>query len=188
MLEIGAVFEITPSSSGWTRRSRRASNIVMANDGSRRWDVARLSGPPAVRARPTRWRSRDLKGPLPRATVRALEAAIRSLPTPAPWPDVDEEGWWREVLADRRLRRSTAKSLSEKEEDAGQRLDHLPVKSQTFSCEWCGHHRVSARSGDVTPSCGEARPVWGHQRRVDDVRAMSARPPTPAELTRRVEG
>ena len=44
----------------------------------------------------------------------------------------------REVLADRRLRRSAAKSLSEKDEDAGQQLDHLPVKSLTFSCEWCG--------------------------------------------------
>jgi hypothetical protein len=56
-----------------------------------------------------------------------------------PWPEVDEE-WWKDVLADRRLRRSTAKSLSEKDEDAGQRLDRLPVKSLTFSCEWCGQH------------------------------------------------
>jgi hypothetical protein len=81
----------------------------MANDGSRRWDVARLSGPPAARTRPVRWRSRDLKGPLPLSTVRALEIAIRSLPTRAPWPEVDEDGWWREVLRDRRLRRSAAK-------------------------------------------------------------------------------
>jgi hypothetical protein len=44
--------------------------------------------------------------------VRALEIAIRSLPTRAPWPEVDEEGWWREVLVDRRLRRPAAKSLS----------------------------------------------------------------------------
>jgi hypothetical protein len=100
----------------------------MANDGSRRWDVARLSGPPTARP-PTRWRSHDLKGPLPRSTVRALEIAIRSLATRAPWPEVDEEGWWREVLADRRLRRSAAKSLPERDEDAGQRLDRLPVKS-----------------------------------------------------------
>jgi hypothetical protein len=55
-----------------------------------------------------------------------------------PWPEVDEEGWWREVLADRRLRRSASKSQPEKDEDAGQRLDRLPVKSLTFSCEWCG--------------------------------------------------
>ena len=46
--------------------------------------------------------------------MRALEIAIRSLPTRAPWPEVDEEGWWREVLADRPLRRSAAKSLSDK--------------------------------------------------------------------------
>jgi hypothetical protein len=87
----------------------------MANDGSRRWDVARHSAPPAARPRPTRWRSHDLKGPLPRSTVRALEVAIRSLPTRAPWPEVDEEGWWREVLADRRLRRPTANLLSDKD-------------------------------------------------------------------------
>ena len=110
----------------------------MAKDRGTRWDLARLSPAPAVQARPTRWSSRDLKGPLPRATVRALEVAIRSLPTRAPWPEVDEDGWWREVLADRRLRRSAAKRLPEKDEDAGQRLDHLPVNSLTFSCEWCG--------------------------------------------------
>ena len=132
------IFRVTTIPSGWTWRARWASNIAMANGGSRRWEVARLSGPPVARVRTTPWRSRDLKRPLPRATVRALEIAIQSLPKHAPWPEVDEEGWWREMLADRRLRRSASKSLSEKDEDAGQRLDHLSVKSLTFSCEWCG--------------------------------------------------
>src|ERR1700722_4964444 len=100
----------------------------MAKDRSTRWDLARLNSAAAARARLPRCRSRDLKGPLPRSTVRALEIAIRSLPTCGPWPEVDEEGWWRQVLAERRLRRSRAKSLSEKDEDARQRLDHLPVQ------------------------------------------------------------
>ena len=103
-----------------------------------RWEVSHQSASPAVLPRPMRWRSYDLKGPLPRSTTRALEVAIYSLPAHTPWPALDEEGWWRDVLADRRLRRSSAKALSEKDEDAGQRLDRLPVKSLTFSCAWCG--------------------------------------------------
>jgi hypothetical protein len=137
----------------------------MANDGSRRWDVARLSGPPAARTRPVRWRSRDLKGPLPLSTVRALEIAIRSLPTRAPWPEVDEDGWWREVLRDRRLKRSAAKSLSDKDEDAGQRLDQLPVKSLTFSCEWCGQ-RATLKVGELIAMFGRDRNVRSIGRHV----------------------
>jgi hypothetical protein len=152
----------TTGPSGWTRRSPHASNIAMANDGSRRWDVARRSGPPAVRSRPTRWRTRDLQGPLPRATVRV---AIRSLPTRAPWPEVDEDGWWREVLADRRLRRSAAKPLSDKDEDAGQRLDRLPVKSLTFSCEWCGQ-RARLKIAELIAMFGRERNVRSIGRQV----------------------
>jgi hypothetical protein len=92
--------------------------------------------------------------------VRALEIAIRSLPTRA-WTEVDEEGWWREVLADRRLRRSAAKSLSEKDEDAGQRLDHLPVKSLTFSCKWCGQC--------ATLKVGELIAMFGRERNVRSI-------------------
>ena len=130
----------------------------MAKDRSTRWDLARLSAPPAARVRPTRWRSYDLKGPLPRATVRALEVVIRSLPTRTPWPEVDEEGWWREVLADRRLRRSATKSLSKKGEDAGLRLGHLPVKSLTFSCEWCGQ-RATLKVAELIAMFGRERNV-----------------------------
>jgi len=83
-----------------------------------------------------------LKGPLPRSTTRALEVAIYSLPVRTPWPAIDEEAWWCDVLADRRLRRSSAKALSEKDQNAGQRLDRLPVKSLTFSCAWCGQRTV----------------------------------------------
>ena len=103
-------------------------------------DVAGPGKPPAAPARPTRWCSHDLKGPLLRSTTQALVVAIRSLPAHWPWPEVDDEAWWQHVLADRRLRRSTAKTLSDEDDAPGQRLDHLPVKSLTFSCAWCGQH------------------------------------------------
>jgi hypothetical protein len=37
-----------------------------------------------------RWRSYDLKGPLPRSTTRALEVAIYGLPAHTPWPALDD--------------------------------------------------------------------------------------------------
>ena len=130
-----------------------------------RWDVARLGVTPAQPPRRTCWRSYDLKGPLPISTVRALEIAIRSLPTHAPWPEVDEEGWWQEVLADRRLRRSTAKTLSEKHEEADQRLDRLPVKSLTFSCYWCGQ-RTTLKVAELIQMFGRDRNVRSIGRHV----------------------
>jgi hypothetical protein len=120
---------------------------------STRYDVSGLSP-----ARPTRWRSHDLKGPLPRATARALEIAIRSLPVRAPWPEIGDDGWWKAVLADRRLRQPTAKSLAEKAEYAGQRLDRLPVKALTFSCEWCGQ-RAKLKVDDLILMFGRDRNV-----------------------------
>jgi len=77
-----------------------------------RWDIQAPS-PRVDRAprRVTRWRSHDLRGPLPIKTTRALEIAIQSLPGNTPWPDIDEESWWRDVLADRRLRPAKDKRL-----------------------------------------------------------------------------
>jgi hypothetical protein len=115
---------------------------AMKGRKSTRCEVSQQSAPPAVRPRPTRWRGYDLKGPLPRSTTRALEVAIYSLPGRTPWPAIDEKAWWCDVLADRRLRRSSARTLAEKDENAGQRLDRLPVKSLTFSCAWCGQRTV----------------------------------------------
>lgn len=85
----------------------------------------------------TRWRSCDLKGPLPARVVSSLLVAIRSLPTHGPWPEIDEEAWWKDVLTDRRLRPSSEKKINEKSEDAKFRLDRLPCKSLTFSCKYC---------------------------------------------------
>jgi hypothetical protein len=82
------------------------------------------------------------------STTRALEVAIYSL----------QEAWWRDVLADRRLRRSSAKTLAEKDENAGQRLDRLPVKSLTFSCAWCGQRTV-IKVGELIRMFGRDRNV-----------------------------
>jgi hypothetical protein len=102
-----------------------------------RWDVARLGITPAPRPRRARWRSRDLKGPLPVRVVRALELAIKSLPSRGPWPEIDEEAWWADVLADWRARPPAPKTLSEKHAQAALRLDRLPTKSLTFACARC---------------------------------------------------
>jgi hypothetical protein len=72
----------------------------------------------------TRWRSTNLR----------LVMAVQSLPAaPGPWPEVDEEAWWSDILNDRRLRPSLRKRLSERD-DARLRLDRLPCKSLTFAC------------------------------------------------------
>jgi hypothetical protein len=67
----------------------------------RRWEIQAL-GLRDDRSEPksTRWRSFDLRGPLPLKTTRALETAIQSLPDNVPWPEIDEEAWWRDVLSD----------------------------------------------------------------------------------------
>lgn len=86
---------------------------------------------------PTRWRSRDLKGPVPGRVVRGLVAAIQSLPQRGSWPEIDEEAWWGDVLSDRRLRPSSDMRLSSKSEDARLRLDCMPCKALTFACKHC---------------------------------------------------
>jgi hypothetical protein len=110
----------------------------MAPMANSRWHVSQLGVYRAVRPRSVHWRSHDLREPLPTRVVRALETAIKSLPARGPWPEIDEEAWWADVLADRRLRRSAAKMLPEEGAAANQRLDRLPTKSLTFSCRWCG--------------------------------------------------
>jgi hypothetical protein len=70
------------------------------------------------RAARTRRRSHDLKGPLPTRVVHSLVAAIHSLPTNGPWPEIDEEAWWSDVLTDRRLRPTSEKTLYEKVESS----------------------------------------------------------------------
>ncbi len=123
-----------------------------------RWDVARLGITPAPRPHRARWRSRDLKGPLPVRVVRALELAIKSLPSQGPWPDIDEEAWWADVLADRRARPPTAKTLADKHEHAALRLDRLPTKSLTFSCARCGR-QVTMNVADLCATFGGDRNV-----------------------------
>lgn len=129
------------------RRGRRNS----------RWNFG--VSPPAVPRAPTRWRSRDLRGPLPRRTVRALVEAIHILPTRRPWPDADDmETWWSDVLADRRLWPSSAKTLNAGGDDARLRLDGCPTKSLTFICEHCGE-RATHSVADLMRAFGQDRNV-----------------------------
>jgi hypothetical protein len=98
----------------------------------RRYWTQQLGLPRQVKPPARIWRSIDLKGPLPRETVRALVEAIRSLPQQSPWPEVDD-GWWQSVLNDRWLKRDAV---------GDQRLDQLPVKSLTFHCKRCGQRAI----------------------------------------------
>jgi hypothetical protein len=126
-----------------------------------RWEVGRLGVTAAPRPRPARWCSYDLKGPLAGRVVRALEIAIRSLPSRAPWTEIDEEAWWADVLADRRARAPAAKTLAEKPEHAELRLDRLPTRSLTFSCARCGRQ--------VTVAVEDLRATFGGDRHVKTI-------------------
>jgi hypothetical protein len=86
--------------------------------------------------RRNRWCSTDLSGPLSASVVRGLVDVIESLPRRWPWPEIDEEAWWRDVLADTRLRLPTVKKLADKTADL--RLDRQAAETLTFSCESCG--------------------------------------------------
>jgi hypothetical protein len=106
----------------------------------------------------TRWRSHDLKGPLPTRIVHSLVAAVQSLPARGPWPEVDEEAWWKDVLTDRRLRPSSEKKLYEKSEDAKLRLDRLPCRSLTFSCKYC-RQEIKLTIAELIKTLGSDRNV-----------------------------
>jgi hypothetical protein len=78
------------------------------------------------------------------------------------------------VLTDRRLRRSTAKTLSEKDDDARQRLDRLPTRSLTFSCKRCGE-RATFTIGELIQTFGADRNVRTVGRHLLRCRAKGAR-------------
>jgi hypothetical protein len=82
----------------------------MAKERNTRWEVQALGQRDQKLSRSTHWRSFGLRGPLPLKTVRALEIAIESLPGNVPWPEVDEEAWWQEVLSDPRVRFADGKA------------------------------------------------------------------------------
>jgi hypothetical protein len=95
---------------------------------------------------------------LPVRVVRALETAIKSLPSRGPWLEIDEEAWWADVLADRRARPTATKTLSEKHAQAALRLDRLPTKSLTFACARCGR-QVTVTVADLCTRFGTDRNV-----------------------------
>jgi hypothetical protein len=93
--------------------------------------------------RPKRWTSNDLKGPLPAETVRKLEIALKSLPKRTPWPEIDEEAWWADVMNDPRARRRKSPDRPQPDgRDAHLRLDRFPAPFVTFSCDRCKRSRT----------------------------------------------
>ena len=130
----------------------------MAKGRSTRWEVQAL-GLRQDRSRPrkpTRWRSFDLRGPLPLKTTHALEIAIQSLPGNVPWPDVDEDAWWRDVLSDARVRSPTMKRLPNEGWRSKFRLDRLQCLSTTFTCSQCKQQRTVSVA-DLIKDLGASR-------------------------------
>jgi hypothetical protein len=105
-----------------------------------------------------RWRSYDLRGPSPTKTIRALKIAIESLPGNVPWPDVDEESWWREVLSDPRVRSPTAKHLPLDGWRSKFRLDRQQSLAMTFTCSVC-RQQCTVSIADLIKSLGKDRNV-----------------------------
>ncbi len=129
------------SRSGWNPLDGAASNAPMKDGGkTTRWDAGRLGVMLSPQLRPAHWRSRDLKGPPPFHVVRAMETVVKSLPSRGPWSEIDEEAWWKDVLADQRARPPAAKAFSERHAHAALRLDRLPTRSLIFACACCGRH------------------------------------------------
>jgi hypothetical protein len=126
-----------------------------------RWDVAKLGWLPKAQAKPTRWRSRDLKGPLPAHIVRSLEAVISSLPLPGSWAEIDEESWWADVLTDARARTPSEKNIQLESRCANLRLDRSPAQSLTFTCHRCG--------ANVTLKLDELNRAFGRDRNVHTI-------------------
>ena len=114
--------------------------------------------------RRTRWRSSDLRGALPLNVARALETAIASLPGSVPWPELDEEAWWRDVLSDPRVRPPAAKHLPLDGWRARFRLDRQQCASFTFSCSQCRQQRTVSVA-DLIKELGSGRNVCtiGHE-------------------------
>jgi hypothetical protein len=88
--------------------------------------------------------------------VRSLVDVIKSLPARGPWPEVDEEAWWSEVLTDSRLRLPSAKRLENK--TASFRLDQQTAEALTFSCERC-HEQATVTVAELIRAFGRDRNV-----------------------------
>ena len=108
-----------------------------------RWDNQALGRRDRERPRQrTSWRSDNLRGALPLKVTRALAIAVESLPGNAPWPDVDEESWWRDVLTDARVRTPTMKNLPLDGWRSKFRMDRQQCSAMTFTCGACKQQRT----------------------------------------------
>ncbi len=107
-----------------------------------RWEIQALGLRNDGPRKRTRWRSDDLSGALPLKVARALEIAIESLPGNVPWPDIDEERWWREVMHDPRVRAPSQKHLPLDGWRSKYRLDRQQCSQMTFTCAQCQQRRT----------------------------------------------
>ena len=97
----------------------------------------------------------NVRGPLPvevtAVLLRAMHALERARP---PWPVLDEEGWWRDVLHDPRARRPSEKRLDANGRWAYLRLDRFRRPRMTLACARCGL-REEFDTDDVRRSFGD---------------------------------
>jgi hypothetical protein len=89
-------------------------------------------------------RSDNIKRVLSRGPVAAFLTAFQGLRAKnAPWVELDAddaEAWWRDVLHDRRARRTRADYIPANDVDAGLRLDRWPGSFVTLRCATCDAH------------------------------------------------
>lgn len=132
----------------------------MANGPKGRWEIQAVGPCPAKprRGTPARWRSYDLRGPLSLKTTLALAIAIHSLPSNLPWPEIDEEAWWRDVLSDARVRTPTMKHLPLDGWRSKFRLDRHQCLSITFTCNQC-RQQTTVSVADLIKEFGSGRNV-----------------------------
>jgi hypothetical protein len=118
------------------------------------------------------WRSDNLRGALPLKVTRALEIAVENLPRNTPWPQIDEDSWWRDVLVDARVRTPTMKHLPPDGWRSKFGLDRQQCSEIKFTCAACkqqrtvsvadlikqfGTHRNVATIGDEILQCSNKR-------------------------------
>jgi hypothetical protein len=81
----------------------------------------------------------NARGPLPVAVTAALLRAMQAVAhARTPWPVIDEEAWWRDVLCDPRARRPTEKRLDAKGRWAYLRLDRFRNPIMRLACARSG--------------------------------------------------
>jgi hypothetical protein len=124
-----------------------------------RWHNQQFGVFGASKSLPKHWRSGDIKSFLPSRAVQCLAIAIQNLPVRGPCPEIDEEGWWADILGDPRLRRSKQERLPADHRDACLRLDRCSATGAvTFTCASC-KRSATLNVADLCKSFGTDRNV-----------------------------